>query len=125
MPLCHLIESLFTVLIDNTCVRFKVQKVKHVYSITVSLSPLVLATQSSLPGAILSSCQDKVGNMTIRKALKDQGLSQKKTFFFFFEENLKLLKRFVKRIPTQRLLGKIMDNKLSNIYGQCRGFSHF
>lgn len=63
--------------------------------------------------------------MTICKALKDQRLSQKKAVFFvcvFFEGNLK---EVCQKDNTQRLLSKIMDNKLGNIYRQCRGFSHF
>ena len=60
----------------------------------------------------------------ICKALKDQDLLQKKgTFFFWREENFKLLKKFLKRIPTQqRLLSKITENKLNNIYGSVEDF---
>ena len=61
----------------------------------------------------------------ICKALEDQDLLQKKGTFFFFwrEENFKLLKKFLKRIPTQqRLLSKITENKLNNIYGSVEDF---
>lgn len=60
----------------------------------------------------------------ICKALKDQNLLQKKsTFLFLREENFKLLKKFLKRIPTQqRLLSKITENKLNNIYGSVEDF---
>lgn len=61
----------------------------------------------------------------ICKALKDQELLQKKGTFFFFwrEENFKLLKKFLKRIPTQQsLLSKITENKLNNIYGSVEDF---